>query len=132
MGRRERLALQLTVAAASLVPISAGAAGILLGPRMVNAITAAPEDLDSHFRYLSGLLLGIGLGLASTIPHIEMRGRRFRLLAGIVMLGGVGRLVSLVSIGSPSPAMLAALVMELIVTPGLALWQYRVTIGVRR
>jgi hypothetical protein len=132
MGRLDRLALQLTVAAASLVPISAGAAGILLGPRMVNAITAAPEDLDSHFRYLSGLLLGIGLGLASTIPHIEMRGRRFRLLAGIVMLGGVGRLVSLVSIGSPSPAMLAALVMELIVTPGLALWQYRVTIGVRR
>ena len=53
-------------------------------------------------------------------------------LAGIVVLGGVGRLVSLLSIGSPSPAMLAALVMELIVTPGLALWQYRVTIGPRQ
>jgi hypothetical protein len=120
------------VAAASLVPIGAGAAGILLGPRMVNAVIAAPADLDSHYRYLSGLLLGIGLGFASTIPHIEKRGRRFRLLAGIVMLGGVGRLVSLVSIGSPAPAMLAALVMELIVTPGLALWQYRVTIGARQ
>ena len=129
MGRLERPALQLTVAAASLVPIGAGAAGILLGPRMVHAIIAAPADLDSHYRYLSGLLLGIGLGFASTIPHIEMRGRRFRLLAGIVILGGVGRLVSLLSIGSPSPAMLAALGMELIVTPGLALWQYRVTIG---
>lgn len=132
MGRLERLALQLTVAAASLVPIGAGAAGILLGPRMVNAIIAAPADLDSHYRYLSGLLLGIGLGFASTIPHIEKRGRRFRLLTGIVMLGGVGRLVSLLSMGPPSPGMLAALVMELIVTPGLALWQYRVTIGARQ
>jgi hypothetical protein len=96
---------------------------------MVDAVAAGAADLDSHFRYLSGLLLAIGLGFASTIPHIEIRGRRFRLLAGIVVLSGVGRLVS---IGSPSPAMLAALVMELIVTPGLALWQYRVTIGARQ
>ena len=114
------------MAIGSLVPIGAGAAGILLGPRMLASGPFGPGDLDSHFRYLSGLLLAIGIGYASTVPRIEARGGRFRLLTFIVVLGGIGRLVSLLSIGPPSPAMAAALVMELIVAPGLALWQHRV------
>ncbi len=122
----ERRILQLAVALGCLVPIGAGAGGVLLGPRMLGAAAVASDDLDSHFRYLSGLLLAIGLGYASTIPRIESHGRRFRLLTGIVVLGGCGRLLSALMIGMPSAQMSAALVMELLVTPGLALWQFRV------
>lgn len=129
MSKFERCALQIAVAVGSLVPISAGTAGILLGPRVVQTVIAAPADLDSHFRYLSGLLLAIGFGYVSTIPRIETHQRRFRLLTGIVVLGGLGRLASLLAIGAPSPVMLAALFMELVVAPGLALWQHRVTIA---
>ena len=118
--------LQVAVALGSLVPIGAGAAGMLLGPRMVGAVVVGSADLDSHFRYLSGLLLAIGLGYVSTIPRIETQGSRFRLLTWIVVVGGVGRLLSWLSIGPASPVMTAALVMELVVTPCLALWQYRV------
>jgi hypothetical protein len=71
-------------------------------------------------------LFAIGLGFVSTIPRIETHGDRFRLLTGIVVVGGIGRLVSLYAIGPPSLVMTAALVMELIVTPGLAIWQFRV------
>jgi hypothetical protein len=126
----EKRILQLTVAIGSLVPVCSGAAGILLGPRMMASV-AASGDLDSHFRYLSGLLLAIGLGFASTIPRIELHGDRFRMLTGIVVIGGLGRLISLLTIGPTSPAMTAALVMELIVTPALAIWQYRVACEVR-
>jgi hypothetical protein len=119
-------ALQLAVALGSLVPIGAGAAGVLLGPRMLGAAIVASGDLDSHFRYLSGLLLGLGLGFASTIPRIETHATRFRLLTCIVVLGGFARLLSLPAIGAPSRTMTAALVMELLVTPGLALWQHRI------
>jgi Domain of unknown function (DUF4345) len=122
----ERLILQIAVAIGCLVPISAGAAGMLLGPRLLGASAAGSGDLDSHFRYLSGLLLGIGLGYASAIPRIETHGARFQLLTGIVVAGGIGRLLSLLAIGPQSPVMLAALGMELLVTPGLALWQRRV------
>jgi hypothetical protein len=122
----EMRTLQFAVAMGSLVPITAGAAGVLLGPRMVQPAVDASADVDSHFRYLSGLLLAIGIGYASTILHIELHGRRFQLLTGIVVLGGIGRLLSLAAIGAPSPAMAAALVMELVVTPCLALWQHRV------
>jgi hypothetical protein len=121
--------LQVAVALASLVPIAAGAAGVLLGPRLVGAAIVGSADLDSHFRYLSGLLLAIGLGYVSTIPRIETQGGRFRLLTGIVVVGGLGRLLSLLSTGPASPVMTAALVMELVVTPCLALWQYRVAAG---
>jgi hypothetical protein len=52
---RSRRALQIAVALCSLVPITAGGAGMLLGPALVASI--GTHDLDSHFRYLSGLLL---------------------------------------------------------------------------
>jgi len=122
----ERRWLQVVVAIACLVPLGAGTAGMWLGPRMVDSSVVGSPDIDSHFRYLSGLLLGIGVGFISTIPEIERRGNRFRLLTLMVVLGGVGRLMSLLSIGVASPAMDAALVMELVVTPALALWQWRI------
>jgi hypothetical protein len=122
----ERRFLQIAVAIASLVPICAGGAGVLLGMRLLGPDATGSNDLDNHFRYLSGLLLGIGIGYASTIPRIETHRSRFLLLTCIVVIGGVGRMVSFLTTGAPSPAMLAALVMELIVTPGLALWRHRV------
>src|ERR1700722_17571679 len=121
----ERRFLQIAVAVACLVPVSAGAGGILLGPAMVDA-GAVPLGEDSRYSYLSGLLLGIGIAFATTIPHIERRTARFRLLTGIVMVGGLGRLVSLLLRGAPDKPMLAALVMERGVTPCLALWQTRI------
>ncbi len=129
MSSFEKRALQIAVATVCLVPISAGAAGVLLGPAIL-ASGGAATDLDSHVRYLSGLLLAIGLGFASTIPRIEVHGCRFRLLMYLVLVGGVGRLWSLLLVGGPSAVMLVALALELLVTPGLALWQVRVARGV--
>jgi hypothetical protein len=126
MNSIEKRALQIVVALACLVPVGAGGTGVLLGPRMLGPTLAVSSDLDSHYRYLSGLLLGIGIGYLSTIPHIERHGRRFALLTAIVVAGGIGRLMSLLSHGPPSGPMQAALVMELLITPGLALWQRRV------
>jgi hypothetical protein len=122
----ERRALQLIVAVASLVPICAGGAGALFGPAILDGPVGGAVEFDSHFRYLSGLLLAVGMGFASAVPHIERRRRRFLLLTGIVAIGGFARSLSILAIGLPSPPMIAALAMELIVTPVLALWQSRV------
>ena len=121
---RERSLLQLCVGVAGIVPVAAGIAGILRGPEFVNA--AVGIGANSHFRYLSGLLLGIGLGFWSTIPRIEANGDRFRLLSFIVVAGGLARFISLSLIGLPPFEMRAALAMELGVTPLLCLWQWRV------
>jgi Domain of unknown function (DUF4345) len=127
----ERRLLQIVVAVASLIPISAGAIGVLFGPAMVQ-VDFVPAAADSHYRYLSGLLLGVGCAFVSTVPRIELLGARFRTLTGIVVIGGLGRLVSLWVRGYPDLPMLFGLVMELCVTPGLALWQGRVASRTRR
>jgi len=115
--------LQIAVAIAAVVPVGAGLAGVLAGPAFVNDTAGA--DADSHFRYLSGLLLGIGLCYWATIPDIARLRMPFRLLTTIVVVGGVGRLLSLFVVGVPSPEMVAALGMELGVAPSLALWRER-------
>lgn len=120
--KNEKKLLQTIVALACLVPVSAGLGGILRGAELLDG---NGMNLDSHFRYLSGLLLGIGLGFASAIPHIERHTSRIRLLTAIVVVGGSGRILGLLLEGIPNTAMLAALGMELVVTPLLCLWQYR-------
>ena len=123
----ERRLLQLAVALGCAVPLVAGGAGMVEGPAMLRGVGSdVPPNLDSHFRYLSGLLFAIGLGFASCIPRIEAKTLRFRLLALLVLVGGFGRLVSLISFGPPGEGHLFGLVMELIVVPLLVLWQARV------
>jgi hypothetical protein len=127
-----RRLLQIAVGVLCLVPVGAGFAGVILGPRLVGGMTEGARDLDSHFRYLSGLLLGLGLVFASAVPAIERRVARFRLAALVVVCGGLGRLVALPMSGMPGAAHLAALVMELGVVPLLVVWQAQVARAARR
>jgi Domain of unknown function (DUF4345) len=122
-------ALQICVALGGLVPVGAGLAGIWLGPRLASGVTDVAIPLDSHFRYLSGLLLAIGLGFWSTIPDIATAGARFRLLTALVVVGGLGRLASLLAVGPPDASMGFGLAMELVITPALALWQRRLELA---
>jgi hypothetical protein len=118
----QRRALQIAVLLGSIVPIGAGLTGALSGGRFL-AEHAMPALQDSHFRYLSGLLLAIGLAFAISVPGIERRTDRFRLLSALVLIGGVARLGGVILTGPPSGSVIFALVMELAVTPSLALWQ---------
>lgn len=110
----ERRLLQVAVALAGIVPVTAGAWGALGGWKP-----------DSHALYLSGLLLGIGLMFWASIPMIERRGAVVRALAAIVVIGGLARLVGVIEHGLTLGAGLP-LVMELAVTPMIALWRERI------
>jgi Domain of unknown function (DUF4345) len=122
---RERRLLQVSVAVLALVPILAGLTGVLSGLQLFDAHAALSRNGDSHVHYLSGLLLAIGLGFWSTVPNVDTQGPRFRLLAALVLIGGVARLYAVVRTGLPAAGMLGALAMELAVTPALALWRER-------
>ena len=123
----ERRLLQAAVAIGCLVPLLAGGTGMIGGPAFLRDVdNAMAPDLDSHFRYLSGLLFAIGLAFASCIPGIERRTARFRLLAFLVFVGGLGRLLGLISSGLPGTGHVFGLAMELGVVPLLVLWQSRI------
>jgi|GEM_PF-165943 len=123
----ERRLLQVAIGIGSLVPLLAGGTGMLWGAELVRGVPSPPPaDLDSHMRYLSGLLFAIGIGFVTCIPAIEEKGQRFRLLGAIVLVGGAGRALSLLGVGLPGLEHRLALGMELGTVPVLLLWQWRV------
>lgn len=121
---KQRRLLQQAVAILGIIPVAAGLFGVLFGQALTG--DAVSISAESHFRFLSALLLGIGLCFWSTVPSIELRTNRFRLLTLLVVIGGLGRLVGLMLTGLPSLFMLGGLFLELIVTPALCLWQTHV------
>ena len=124
----ERRLLQTAVALACLSPFWFGFKGMIEGPAMLFGVEpgASAADLVSHYRYLSGLFLGLGLVLASCVPRIEARTRRLRWAAGAIVLGGLARLGGLAMGDAPSLAHHVALSAELGLIPLLVLWQARV------
>ncbi|MDB5677977.1 DUF4345 domain-containing protein [Sphingomonas bacterium] len=121
----EKRLLQIVVAVACLVPLSVGGQSILHGPGFLGHAPVIPTDLDSHFRYISGIFFALGLGFVSCVPAIEDKGPRFRLLGAMVVCGGLARVVSLLAVGPPSKGHIFGFAMELGVVPLLMLWQYR-------
>lgn len=123
----ERRLLQLVVALGCVVSLLAGGAGMIEGPTMLRGVeSGASADLDSHYRYLSGLLLAIGIAFATCIPGIERKTARFRLLALLVFVGGLGRLLGVAWSGMPGTGHVFGLAIELGAVPLLVLWQARV------
>jgi hypothetical protein len=112
----EKRALQFSIAIAALLPVVGGLWGVT---------QLSPHDAwaDNHERYLSGLLLAIGLGYWSAVPNIENMTARIRLLTALVVVGGLARLSGLALGDVPTAPVMAALAMELCVTPLLCLWQ---------
>lgn len=120
----ERRLLQGVIAATCTVSLSASITSILSGPGWLMQNGDVTTDLDSHFRYLSGLLLAIAIGFLSCMRGIEQKGPRMRLLAAIVIVGGLSRAYSAAVIGLPSFGHLGGLTIELVIVPVITAWQW--------
>jgi hypothetical protein len=116
----ERRCLQAAIAVAGIVPVGGGLWGVL------GHMTTEGALSTSNARYLSGLLLGVGLTFWIAIPTIERRGTVVRALAAIVVIGGLSRLAGAVLVTGFPASVSLPLVMELGVTPLVALWRERV------
>jgi hypothetical protein len=100
----ERRLLKLSVAMACLAPLGAGAGGMLFGPAAIErGMAGGHPGLESHFRYLSGLLFGIGVVFAATIRTIERRSEVFAGLSLLVVIGGLSRLGALAAYNMTRP-----------------------------
>ncbi len=120
----EKRLLQAVILIACIVPLTAGPTGISRGAAWMAHGPVTP-DLDSHFRYMSGIFTGVGLAFLSCVRAIETKGYRLRMLVAFVVLGGMARAFSWEQVGAPDLGNRFGLVMELVVTPLIALWQWR-------
>lgn len=119
--------LQILTAILGAVPILTGIIGLfgLSDPIYASASLPANALLDSNLRFLSGVWLGVGLTVIWLIPRIETQTVLFRVLWGMIFLGGVGRLLSMLFLGWPPIPFIAFTVLEIVGAPIFVAWQAR-------
>ncbi|WP_299150256.1 DUF4345 domain-containing protein [uncultured Tateyamaria sp.] len=87
-----------------------------LPPEAINAA------IDSQFRYQSGIYFGLAVMVWYAIPRIDREVALFRMIALAIFVGGLGRVLSWVTVGQPDAIMSGAMALELAV-PLLIIWQ---------
>jgi hypothetical protein len=122
-----RRALQIVMALLAIIPVATGIIGLLGVADPLYAAAGVPPIvvLDSNLRFFSGIWLGLGLALFWLIPRIEQHTVLFRVLWGMVFLGGVGRLLSMAMLAPPPVPLIGFTTLEIVGAPFFMFWQSR-------
>ena len=131
MGKR---LLQGTTAVLGLVPLLTGLITMLgvHDPLYSAAGIPALPVLDSNLRFFGGVWLGLGIAILWLVPRIETETVLFRAIWGAIFLGGVGRLLSILLVGTPPIPFVGFTALELIGAPLFIYWQRRVAEAARK
>jgi hypothetical protein len=114
-------------AALGLIPVVTGTVAMLGVDDPLYASIGLPRSalLDSNLRFFAGVWAGLGIALLWVVPSIERQGTLFRVVWGAVFLGGVGRLLSMVSLGAPPAPFIGFTILEIVGAPAFVYWQHR-------
>ena len=116
--------LHIFLGALSLVPLLVASLGLLFGAGRFFPEEVITPDFDSHYRYITGYYLSLTLFAWWIIPNIEKHTAVLRIVVFAVFMGGVGRAISLFSVGTPPANAVGFMVLELCL-PLLLFWQAR-------
>jgi hypothetical protein len=111
----QRFILQAMTAFGGLVLLAIGLCGVLLGVQFLHGAGTVP--VDNHFRFMSGVIAGVGFAFLCSLRHIERHRDRFAVLSFAIFIGGLAHLYSVLLHGVPSIGTMFGLFMELIYTP---------------
>jgi hypothetical protein len=120
--------LQITMAVLGAIPVLTGVITMfgLSDPIYANAGIPAHALLDSNLRFFGGIWLVLGLALYWLIPRIDTQTVLFRVLWGMIFVGGVGRLLSMLFVGMPPWPFIGFTVLEIVGAPLFIAWQAKV------
>ena len=120
--------LQIVMGLLGIIPVATGLLGMMGVHDPVYVAAGVPPIvlLDANLRFYSGVWIGLGLALWWLIPRIEKQTVLFRVLWGMIFIGGVGRLLSMIMLGGPPVAFVAFTAIEIVGAPLFIWWQLRV------
>jgi Domain of unknown function (DUF4345) len=110
-----------------VIPIVTGLIGMLGLSDPIYASAGLPANvlLDSNLRFFGGVWLGLGIAMFWLIPKIEKQTILFRAIWGMIFLGGVGRLISMLLRALPPIPFIGFTILESAGAPIFVLWQAR-------
>ncbi len=117
------------MAVLGVIPVLTGVVTLFGLADPIYASAGLPENalLDSNLRFFGGVWLGLGLALYWLIPTIEKQTVLFRVLWGMIFLGGIGRILSMILLGAPPAPFIAFAALEIVGAPLLIAWQARLS-----
>jgi len=128
MNRRP---LQIVMILLGAIPVITGVITMfgLADPLYASAHLPRSVPLDSNLRFFGGIWLGLGLAAWWLVPALEKRATEFRILWGMIFLGGVGRALSMIFIGMPPAPFIGFTALEILGAPLLIAWQHRIAVA---
>ncbi len=122
-----KLSLQIVTGVLGVIPVVTGLIGMfgLSDPIYASAGLPANVLLDSNLRFFGGVWLGLGLAMFWLVPKIEKQTILFRAIWGMIFLGGVGRLISMLLRALPPIPFIGFTILEIAGAPIFVLWQAR-------
>jgi hypothetical protein len=119
--------LQIAMALLAAIPVLTGIIAMfgLSDPLYASAGIPSNATLDSNLRFFGGIWLGLGLSLYLLIPNIEKQTLLFRVFWGMIFLGGIGRLASMLFLAPPPLPFIGFTVLEIVGAPFFIWWQAR-------
>ncbi|MCW3839860.1 DUF4345 domain-containing protein [Micromonospora yasonensis] len=116
----------VVLAVLATVPVVSGLAGLLIGPAFIPGGASTPVSVDNNYRFIDAYWLAAGVGLWWSLFRLEERAIVTRAILVIAVVGGFGRLMSVLAVGWPNPVFGTALVLELVALPLVVWWHARV------
>lgn len=122
-------ALQITISVLGLIPIVTSFIGLMGVTDPLYVAMGVPRDplLDSNLRFFNGVWLGLGLALLWLVPRIDNATGTvvYRILWGMIFLGGIGRLLSMALVGMPPWPFIGFTLLEIVGAPVFVAWHHK-------
>ena len=118
--------LQILNGVLAAIPVVTGIVGMSGVSDPLYASSRLPQNilLDSNLRFLSGVWLGLGVAMYWTVPDIVKKRPCFGLW-GMIFVGGIGRLISMLMLTLPPAPFIGFTALEIVGAPIMVFLQAR-------
>lgn len=125
-----KIGLQVVLGLFSVIPLAFAALGLVSGMAGADPATPVSAAIDNQYRYMSGVYVLVSFLLWYAIPKIETHFRLISFICAALVIGGLGRLVSYLTVGPGTPQQWAGMFIEL-GSPILLVWLWFVVRSAR-